>query len=718
MTRTLALGPEAAAFVRAEIARAGGNEVCFAARVEDSGRVIEPRVLARGNAGAVLAAARDVEPGSLLVHNHPSGLLTPSDADLDVAAALYAEGLGLAITDNQAGTLYVVVEPAPESSVEPIDGDGVEAALAPGGPVAAAHPAYEDRPMQRAFARAVADAYNDGGVLVAEAGTGTGKSVAYLIPAIHWALRNRERTVVSTNTINLQEQLVGKDLPFLRRALGVSFRWALVKGRGNYISIRRARLAAAVQGTLFEGGQEREMEAILAWLETTREGSLQDLPVQPGSDVWEEVQSDPDVCLRARCPHFEDCFYQRARRDAASADVLVVNHHLLFSDLAVRRASDNYSAAAVLPPYRRVVLDEAHNLEDAATSHLGARVSRRGVFRLLARLERRGKGILPALEGALRSGDPDLLTEEMGRRVREKLRPAVDRARLQAGDLFERLEQMTRMADDGVVRLAEGFAADPAWVDGPAAALESLLVLMDELGRGLRALREALQEDRERAERHEERLLEVSGVEGRLREAADGLRLTFSTGPDPVPLVRWLERRGGPGEPNVTANAAPVDIGGVLRDALFERVDASVLTSATLATRGGFDFLRGRLGIGGGLRVREESYPSPFDFETQTLVGIPTDLPEARGRDFDRAVARASEELARLTDGGVFILFTSWRSLRAVAADLRARGAERRWPLYRAGRRSAGTAPCGLHRGAPRHPPGRGLILGRRGRPR
>lgn len=682
MIRTLELTREAAAVVRAEIARARGNEVCFAARIDQTGHVAGPRVVARGNAHAVLAAARELEPGTLVLHNHPSGDLSPSDADLDVAARLYAEGLGLAITDNAARELYVVVEPAPESRIEPVDADAVEAALAPGGPVAAAHGAYEDRPMQRDFARAVADAYNQGGVLVAEAGTGTGKSVAYLIPAVRWAIRNRERTVVSTNTINLQEQLVGKDLPFLRAALGESFSWALVKGRGNYVSIRRARLAAAAQGTLFEGSREREMEAVLAWLETTRDGSLQDLPVQPSADVWEEVRSDADVCLRARCPHFEACFYQRARRDAAAAELLVVNHHLLFSDLAVRRATGNYTAAAVLPPYRRVVLDEAHNLEDAATSHLGARVSRRGMLRLLARLERRGKGLLPSLEGALRGERSDLLTAEALRRVKDDLRPAVERARLQAGELFECLERMTMDAHDGVVRMAEGFAAEAAWVEGPADALDSLLILLDELARGLRAVREGLQEDREAAARHEERLLEVSGVEGRLRDAAASLRVAVSTSAEAVPLVRWLERRGGAVDADVTLNAAPVDIGPLLRDALFERVDAAVLTSATLATRSGFDFLRQRLGIGGGLRVTERSYPSPFDFATQALVCVPTDLPAARGPAFDEAVARAVEELARLTDGGIFVLFTSWRSLQAVARGLRSRGCERRWPLF------------------------------------
>src|SRR5690606_6694702 len=369
LSRVLYLTPEASATIRAEVERAHGNEVCFLARVGDGGDVYDPVVVARGNRHAVLAAVRSAGPGMLVVHNHPSGELEPSDADLEIAAELYAEGVGLAITDNAAEELYVVVEPARATAYEPIDAEAIVATLAPGGPLSRAHPFYEDRPIQRKLSSTIVEAYNGGGIAIAEAGTGTGKSIAYLVPAIHWAQVNRERTVVSTNTINLQEQLVGKDLPFLRRALGVPFRFALVKGRNNYVSIRRARLAAQSASTLFDTAQQAELGAILEWLKSTREGSLQDLPFQPAPEVWDEVASESDVCLRAKCPHFEACFYQRARRDAAMADILVVNHHLLFSDLAVRRAQGNYTAQAVLPAYRRVVLDEAHNLEDAATSH-------------------------------------------------------------------------------------------------------------------------------------------------------------------------------------------------------------------------------------------------------------------------------------------------------------------------------------------------------------
>ncbi|HEX7243232.1 MAG TPA: DEAD/DEAH box helicase, partial [Longimicrobiaceae bacterium] len=398
----LFLSPAAAELLRREIARARGNEVCFVARVGEDGEVAEPRVVARGHASAVLALVRNPEPGGLLIHNHPSGRLEPSDADLLVAAQLWDQGLGFAIIDNDASELYVVVEPPAEERLEPIDPARIDAELGPGGPVAGRHPRYEDRPQQRELARMIAGVYNEGGVGIAEAGTGTGKSVAYLLPAIRWALQNRERTVVSTNTINLQEQLVEKDLPFLRRALGEPFRFALVKGRRNYVSIRRALLAKETAPTLLDAAKQAELAGITGWLKTTRDGSLSDLSFRPSAEVWDEVSSESDVCLRAKCPHFEECFYQRARRDASSADVVVVNHHLLFSDLAVRRVQGNWTAPAVLPQYRRLVLDEAHNLEESATSHLGATITRRGLYRTLARLENRKKGLLPALSEALR----------------------------------------------------------------------------------------------------------------------------------------------------------------------------------------------------------------------------------------------------------------------------------------------------------------------------
>ncbi len=674
---------DTAAFVRAEVARAHGNEVCFMANVEVDGRVVAATVVARGHATAVLAAVRDAEPGSLVIHNHPSGDLTPSEADLRIAAELYGEGIGLAITDNDARELYVVVEPRGPRSLQPIGDDELEDLLGPDGPVSRSHPLYEDRPTQRDMARAVAHAYNEGGIAVVEAGTGTGKSIAYLIPAVLWALRNGERTIVSTNTINLQEQLVGKDLPFVRRTLATPFRFALVKGRHNYVSIRRARLAAQSAPVLFDDAPRREIDAILEWTATSRDGSLQDLPFQASEEVWDEVVSDADVCLRNRCPHFDACFYQRARRDAVSAHILVVNHHLLFSDLAVRSVQDNWTAAAVLPAYRRVILDEAHNLEEAATSHLGAHLTRRGVMRLLGRLDRKGRGLLSAVEQRLERGDRDLLRQDALDLIDRVLRPGVDRTREQAADLFSMLERLCASSPDGVLRLPDDFTGEAAWIDGPAAVLEGVLLLVDELARNVGRLRDRIMIDDRWAKSLEESLVEMHGVDARLRETAAALRVAFQPGSDVLPLVRWLECRGTGREPNVAIRAAPVEPGMAMREGLFDHVDTAVLTSATLATRDGFAFMRGRLGLTSGLRVNESMHPSPFCFDEQAAVAVVTDMPapDSDGR-FEEATAVVTEDLSRLSDGGLFVLFTSYRSMRTVAALLRSRGAEGRWPMF------------------------------------
>jgi ATP-dependent DNA helicase DinG len=683
----LHLGAAAAELIRREIRRARGNEVCFLARIAEDGGILDPRPVARGHASAVLAAIRDPEPGGIVLHNHPSGVLDPSEPDLAVAAQLWEQGLGFAIVDNDADELYVVVEPPEEEQLEPLDLDKLEAELGPKGPVARLHPGYEDRPQQRALTRMIGELYNEGGVGIAEAGTGTGKSVAYLLPAIRWARLNRERTVVSTNTINLQEQLVDKDLPFLRRALGEPFKFALVKGRQNYISIRRARLAQESAAVLLDPDKQIELAAITEWLEITRDGSLSDLSFRPSAEVWDEVASESDICLRNKCPHFEDCFYQRARREAASADIVVVNHHLLFSDLAVRRTQGNYTAPAVLPQYRRLVLDEAHNLEEAATRHLGATVSRRALYRILRRLENRGKGTLPALVTALQQSRRDLLGQSALDLIEERLLPELEGARERAATVFGFLEELLLGAGESMVRLDENFGQHPVWTLGLDASLDALLAHLDALLKGIEQLRERVGVDDEAKQAMEQQLLELRGVGNRLEAAVHGLRTSLKPGEESIPMVRWMERRGDRErrETNVILAAAPLNLAGVLREAIFEKLPTVVLTSATLSTGGDFRFVRERLGILPDDAAREAIFPSPFDFEAQSLLVVPTDVP-LPGSDndsrHDEATVRATIELARVTDGGLFVLFTSYRALAHVARELRARGADRTWPLF------------------------------------
>ncbi|HET7321975.1 MAG TPA: helicase C-terminal domain-containing protein, partial [Longimicrobiaceae bacterium] len=372
---------------------------------------------------------------------------------------------------------------------------------------------------------------------------------------------------------------------------------------------------------------------------------------------------------------------------AASADILVANHHLLFSDLAVRRAQGNYTAPAVLPQYRRLVLDEAHNLEEAATRHLGATVSRKTLFRLLRRLENRGKGVLPTLRRALESGRRDLLAQSAVDLMEERLQPALDGARERALSVFAHLEELLRRQSDGMLRMQPDFAQDPVWEMGLGEDLDALLQHLDTLLKGIDTLRERVMVDEEAKQAHEPQLMELRGVGNRLDAAAFALRTALQPGEEALKMVRWMELRRDPkgGDPNVTLAAAPLDLSAVLKESVLDKVPTVVLTSATLATRNDFRFLRSRLGLAEDDTVSEAVYASPFDYRQQSLLLIPDDLPVPSGENDRRhgeATVHAVLEHAKITDGGLFVLFTSYRALREAAEGLRRKGADRVWPLF------------------------------------
>ena len=680
------LAPAVRELVRAEIAAAHGREVSFVAHPDANGLIVAARAVARGTVDAVLALPGIAERGELLLHNHPSGVLEPSGADLSVAARLHDGGVGFAIVDNAVTDCYVVVEcPRPRATtrLDPFDTAGL---LAPRGPVARALGAFEDRPSQRDMAAYIADAYNDGGVALLEAGTGVGKSFAYLAPALVWARENGERTIVSTNTINLQEQLVGKDLPILARALGTgdhSPTFALLKGWRNYICLARLEQARDGEHSLFEDERAAELEGLAHWAAKTSDGSLSDLQDEPTGEVWDAVAAESDLCTRLKCPHFEHCFLFQARRRAAEADVVVVNHHLLASDLAVRMASDNWQEAAVLPPYRRLVLDEAHHLEDVAAMHLGSQVSMLGVQRLLWRLEKNGRGLLPTLRAVLANRD-DLLSAASRDLVQQSLLDAVGAARRAADELFARLTRRLE-AEPGptpVLRLTDEFARDDVWPQGLDVALDNLLLAFSRLRDGVETIADRLSLD-DPSERRAQLVGELRGVVRRLDAVATGLTAALRPPAGGPAAVRWVERRGRK-VANVSLAAVPLDLAPILKDNLFDRVETVVLTSATLAAGGEFGYLEERLGLDlPPSRVRaREIHASPFDFPVQCLFGIPTDLPEPRDDEpgHDAAVARVLVELAHASDGGMFVLFTSHGALRRAADAVRDQLGGR-WPL-------------------------------------
>ncbi|HNM46910.1 MAG TPA: helicase, partial [Candidatus Sumerlaeota bacterium] len=308
---------DAAAYCASEIAQAGAVEVFFIAKRGEGGLIDEVESHAFGKDDCVPAITARAKPGDILIHNHPGGDLMPSEADLGIASAMGNEGIGFYIIDDECSRCRVIVKAHDPKQKVLLREKEVTAALAPRSALSHIVDAYEDRPQQRTMGEAVARAFNEDGIAVIEAGTGTGKSFAYLVPSILYALKNEDRVVISTNTINLQEQLLHKDIPMLRAAIGEEFEVEIVKGRSNYVCKRKAGFAADSALSLIEDEFQKELRDVLDWIGKTAVGDRGELPASPRAEVWERVGSEADNCLRVKCPFYEECFYYNSRRRAA-----------------------------------------------------------------------------------------------------------------------------------------------------------------------------------------------------------------------------------------------------------------------------------------------------------------------------------------------------------------------------------------------------------------
>jgi ATP-dependent DNA helicase DinG len=473
------------------------------------------------------------------------------------------------------------------------------------GPLARVLAGYEERPAQRELSEAVAEVLDAGGLLLAEAGTGTGKTLAYLLPAVDLG----RRVVVSTGTKNLQEQLVQKDIPILAQALGRDLSVAVMKGRANYLCLLRFSSFA-------KAGSFRRLEevpvyrAVEAWAPETQSGDRAEVADMPDTvDFWREISAASENCIGQSCSLFEPCFVTRMRQRALEADLVVVNHHLLCADLAVKDGSYGH----VIPAYDTLILDEAHLIEDVATQYFGVHVSSHRVEELSRDVERE-----------LKAAKLD------GRDVRAE----VEGLRLRGDRLFSLLSR------------GRGGRLAPGWMSARVAE-ESLGLLQR-----LEGLRTALLAVPDRPET-------LSGLAGRALALAG--ELAFLMRADADDHVYFVETRGR----GVFLRAMPIDVSGRLRTVLFDEVRAAVLTSATLAVDGGFTYVKDRLGIE---PTGELMLASPFRYQEQAILYVPKGMPEPQAPEFVDHVADEVVHLLELSRGRAFVLFTSYANMNAVAS--------------------------------------------------
>ena len=525
----------------------------------------------------------------------------------------------------------------------------VEAMFASDGPLICAVPDFEPRAGQIEMASAVARVFEKGGVLLAEAGTGTGKTLAYLVPSI----LSHERVLISTGTKTLQEQIFFKDVPALRDALGIPFTATYMKGRANYLCLHRLdqlnESAGAATGDIF-------LPIISQWSARTDTGDraeLEDLPED--LPFWNEVAATAETCLGAECPRYNDCFVTRMRQRAAAADLVIVNHHLLCADAAVRQNA----FGEVIPSCSHAILDEAHQLEDVATQYFGFSVSNYRVEELARDLDR-----LVAARPIARGNEREGSSNRSRGRDRDDISKAVERLRDHARAFFAELAHAHHPTDRAQKRMwslagarEERVRATEASLAPTGEAAAYLTGALDMIESTLALLRKTAQaeepgEDRPDAE-------DLASLARRAGELRDELRFLLRAG-DPD-YVHFVEFRGR----GIFLRASPIDVSKIVRELLLDRMRTTVLTSATLTVDGRFEYIRDRLGIADADEVR---LPSEFDFARQAILYLPPRMPDPRSPEFAMAAGRAVIEILRRSRGRAFVLFTSYAMLRDVQA--------------------------------------------------
>lgn len=538
--------------------------------------------------------------------------------------------------------------------------------ISQGGPLSKISETFEERPVQVELLQNIVKAFNENKIAVFEAGTGVGKSYSYLIPSVLWALVNHERVIISTGTINLQQQLCEKDIPAVEKIVGKKFKYVLMKGRQNYVCIRRLNDAVSILD-LFEGESD-ELKKIAEWAQSSPSGSRSDMTFMPSENIWTKVNSESDACMGKKCPFFGECFVMKVRKEAATANLIVVNHHLLFADIESRLSGAGYDDAAVLPPYHHIIFDEAHGIENAATSFFSESVNRFKLNKLINQMYRKRKnseyGHLCSL--AVLSANDEKAQDAFD--VTNKIKLALTNVEIAAKDL---------LANEYTKRLFEGSARD----FGP------LLVAIGELCRSLgsftgiiREVMDGIDEDDKDAPCYWE-----SKVILRHLESYVILLKNFSVWDEKRDDVFWIQKkrlppdmiRDGADAEYITLTQTPLDISHLMNDGVFEQMASVICTSATLKTGHDFSYWMRRTGVtlAGDDRIIKGEFPSPFPYNKNMLFAVPNDAPTPDNIQFQQWVEMALPRLIQAAAGRTLVLFTSYESLksahRAAIASLR-----------------------------------------------
>ncbi|WP_426709222.1 helicase C-terminal domain-containing protein [Cetobacterium sp. SF1] len=668
-------------FIKEEIEASGGNEVFFRGIPDKNGMVTEIKVLARGNKYSVPAILKAMKKEEVIIHNHPSGYLFPSDADIEVAS-IYSNKMNGAsyIVNNKVDEIYVIVELYQDKNVAIDVGPYFEKK----GVLSRVFPEFEYRKEQLDMAKHIEKGLNSEKKVIVEAGTGTGKTLAYLLPSIEWSIKNKKRVVITTNTINLQEQLLNKDIPIARKVIDGDFKYILVKGRGNYLCNRKLHNVAMGEIIDFEEfsiTEKNQFQEILRWGGKTETGDKAELPFEVDNNVWEHFQSESDMCLGNKCAFKEECFFLKSREEKKRADILITNHHMYFSDLAIRKEIGFDSEYSILPEYGLVVFDEAHNIEKVARDYFSYEVSKYGFIKIMNQIyvndgkkRKRGTGSLDILINYLKNIDnydnKKILEKELGNDIKIRHQNLMKVGK----EFFDQLIETFSRGQMGSIsfRLKKTREDQKIFNSTLECAKENLQI---ELTSYLKALYRILKDLKDLDDK-EGTIMEFTRYVERLNSFMENYK--FINALDNEKYIYWVEVNGR--KSNSKLVATPLKIDDELSLNLYDNLKQIVFTSATIAIGNDFNYFKESIGLRE--KTLDKVIHSPFDYNNQMTVYLPKDIPDPSDKAFADGIKGFIVDLIKKSKGKTFLLFTSYSALNYMYYMIRDELEENGMELY------------------------------------
>ncbi len=669
--------------VKEEIREHNGGEIFFACLVDDSS-IVEVEPICYGNNDEVLALhpSNFSKNFNAVLHNHPSGDTKPSYADLNYASFLQNEGIGFFITNNDATKITTVTPPVKTAKQQKLDSSVLEEIFSKDGAVEkelSKNGKYQFRAGQLKMVKAVANSLNSNSIALIEAGTGIGKSLSYLIPAFLWAINNDERIVISTNTINLQSQLIEKDIPLVKKILKSDIEAIVIKGRRNYLCKLKLN---GLQNELDFNEDPDEIKTILEWANSTHNGVVDELNFIPQNNVWEKVCSEADFCSGSHCYFYKECFLQHSRRLASQSNIIVANHHILFADISLRQNSMGLDENILLPAYKKIIIDEAHNIEKSASSYFSYEFSKIGFYKFISYYRmKNNKSFFQKLSQKLAKSSNKQLND-IALFITTELFGAITTLYENSFNIFDIIGDYTgnfvteTYKNNNYYRVKKDQWESEIFKENVISPLNGFLSLLDGTLKSLNKLSsliEILEEKIKNMFEIDFKMVQSykTKFENYIGNVVNLLNIDIEK------YVVWFNLSIDSDNLNFVLTAAPLKIDRILAETLFSVFDSIVLSSATLTVDRKFDFFNRLSGISlvNNKKVDYLVVDSPFNYEKQVLVVVPNDIPVptqyySDDNIYNKKLNNFLKESIEETKGGSIVLFTAYNQLKKSYEDV------------------------------------------------